>query len=292
MLHGDEGDGPTYSTFDGISSRYSFWMRGGGRVGGARYSCWCPPCVLAFETREGIDNLLDVAACKGRHLMRYHHRGGDRYGYEEATITCTAASGIANARSRARQLWFELRPLLRAGKFAAVQAREQWSDEEDVHMRPGHFWVCELGDADGKGSPIIAGPFSKQEYWPPAEGRSGWEDRFRGIARLRYDAGECAILLRCYMNRTADDPEGLTFVRWKESPNEILVVNSADLRAVQGRQQCDFKLVLPKGAPQLRQQIIRGNKRHRSVATIYDPKQRWRLDRELDLDTRKLCEAT
>ena len=151
--------------------------------------------------------LLDVALCKRRHLMRYEHRGGARFGYEEATITCTQASGIGNAKVRAKALWAELKRLLRAGKFAAVQARELWSTEEQVHMRPGHFWACELGDADGKGSPILAGPFDKQQYWPPNEGEAGWETRHRGITRRRYDAGDCALLVRCYFHRTADDPE-------------------------------------------------------------------------------------
>ena len=25
--------------------------------------------------------------------------------------------------------------------------REFWSTEEEVHMRPGHHWLCEFGDA-------------------------------------------------------------------------------------------------------------------------------------------------
>jgi hypothetical protein len=99
------GEMPTYSTFNGISKRYSYLMRGGGRLGGARYSCWCPACCLAFETGEGMDALLDVKGCKRRHLNRYNHRGGERFGYEEQMITCTQASGQRNAKSRAKALW-------------------------------------------------------------------------------------------------------------------------------------------------------------------------------------------
>ena len=287
------GEPPTYSTFDGISKRYSFLMRGLGRVGGARYSCWCPACSLAFETGEGMDALLDVADCTRRHLMRYKHHSGDRFGYEEATIRCTQATGIANAAARAKALWQLLKVVLRAGKFAAVQARELWSTEEQVHMHPGHFWACQLGDANGKGSPILVGPFPKQQYWPPNEAEACWKEEYMGIARLRYDEGECAILLRCYFHRAADDAQGLTFVRWQgEKLGERLVVNSSELRAVQGRQECDFKLTLPQGAPQLRQQLARTKKKARGVEVHYDPKQRWRLDRDLDWDTRRGCEAT
>ena len=171
------GEPPTYSTFKDISKRYSFWMRPGhGRVGGARYSCHCPACCLAFETGEGMDNLLDIANCERRHLNRYEtRRGCYRHGYEEATIVCTQATGQVNAKSRAKDLWQELKRLLKAGKFAAVQARELWSTEERVHMRPGHFWACELGDAGDlladaatKGSPILAGPFKGRQV-PPAK---------------------------------------------------------------------------------------------------------------------------
>ena len=286
------GDPPIFSTFHHISRRYSFLMRGGGRVGGARYSCWCPACCKAFETGEGMDALLDVVACTRRHLMRYEHRGGARFGYEEACITCTQASGIANAKMRAKALWQELKRLLKAGKFAAVQARELWSTEEQVHMRPGHFWACVLGDADGKGSPILFGPFVKQQYWPPTEGEEGWKEEFRSLTRQRYDAGDCALLVRCYYHRTPDDREGLTFVRWQARPGEMLVITSSELRAVQGRQECDFKLTPPRGASQLRQQLSRAKKQKAAEVSQCDPKQRWRLERELDGLTRKVCEAT
>ena len=71
---------------------------------------------------------------------------------------------------------------------------------------------------------------------------------------------------------------------------EKLVVNSSELRAMQGRQECDFKLTLPQGAPQLRQQLSRTKKKQASEPPQYDPKQHWRLER--DLDTCQVCEAT
>ena len=112
-------------------------------------------------------------------------------------------------------------------------------------MRPGHFWACEFGDA-GKllqdpsrvGSAILAGPFESRQYWPPNEGEPGWKPAYRGMARHRYDEGDCALLLNCYFHRTADDAEGLTFLRWKGlQRGEVLVVNSSELRAVQGLQR-------------------------------------------------------
>ena len=71
------------------------------------------------------------------------------------------------------------------------------------------------------------------------------------------------------------------------------MINSSELRAVQGRQECDFKLTPPKGVQQFRQQIARANKEQRVQSALqYDAKQRWRLDRDLDRDTRSVCEAT
>ena len=145
-------------------------------------------------------------------------------------------------------------------------------------MRPGHFWACELGDADGKGSPILAGPFKERTTF---EGQ-------------RYDEGECAILLRRYYHRVADDRAGLTFVRWAAKKGERLIINSSELRAVEGHQANDFVLV-PLNPPQLRQKLERAKKLKKKGTTTevpYDPKQRWRLDTELDVSTRFVCEET
>ena len=60
--------------------------------------------------------------------------------------------------------------------MVCVQARELWSEEERVHLRPGHFWLALLGDADGKGSPIIAGPFKEKKHMvAAAKGRERLE---------------------------------------------------------------------------------------------------------------------
>ena len=42
-----------------------------------------------------------------------------------------------------------------------------------------------------------------------------------------------------------------------------------------------------------RQQLARAKKKGRQTAELeFDPKQRWRLERDLDVDTRRVCEAT
>ena len=95
-------------------------------------------------------------------------------------------------------------------------------------------------------------------------------------------------------HRVADDPEGLTFVRWMgQKGGEILVINSSELRAVQGHQKNDFVL-RPINAPILLEKTGRGNKAKRADAqeTLYAANQKFGLDPDIDCDTRAVCEVT
>ena len=209
---------PKYSTFTDISKKYCFKCCGGGRVAGKRFCCFCEACCLALDGAEGsMTPLLDIPACRRHHLASF--RGS------EQTITCTAAAGRANARARQKALWAELKRILRAGKHVAIQARELWSTEERRHLRPGHFWAAELGDFDGKGSPIVHTFTGKNEYFTLGDG-----------SKVRGDAGECLLLLRRYFHRTPEDLEGLTFKQWQGKKGDLLVVNSSEAHpAVAGR---------------------------------------------------------
>ena len=158
--------------------------------------------------------------------------------------------------------------------------RELWSTEERRHLRPGHFWGAELGDADGKGSPIIRTFTKKNEYFTLSDGR-----------KMRGDTGECLLLLRRYFNRTAEDANGLTFKQEQANKGEKLVVNSSELRAVQGHQKNDFVLRLIN-PPKLRTKTARGSKKVSTAEVEYGPRQKWGLDPDIDRDTRKVCEST
>ena len=313
---------PKYSTLKDISKNYCFKMCGRGRVASRRFCCFCPACCAAHE--DGLTATLDIADCKRRHLSCF--KGS------EQQITCTAPAGLANAKARAKALWSELKPLLKAGKLAAVQvcplaaraahaaratatevarrpaqARELWSKDEKKHLRPGHFWACELGDADGKGSPILHIFTQKSEYFELSNG-----EKVRvasatlsplmaralyalssplAAAQVRGDAGECLLLLRRYYHRTADDAQGLTFKRWEAKKGEILVLNSSELRAVQGHQKNHF-ILNPINPPNQRAQKSRAAKGAKAQEVVYPAKQKWALDPEVDLDTRRVCEAS
>ena len=62
-----------------------------------------------------------------------------------------------------------------------------------------------------------------------------------------------------YYHRTADDAQGLTFKRWEAKKGEILVLNSSELRAVQGHQKNDF-ILNPINPPKQRAQTSRAAK--------------------------------
>jgi len=59
---------------------------------------------------------------------------------EQARTRAKAANKLALDAEKAL-------PLVKPGVWGCVQARAQWSTEEDAHMRPGHHWLCEFGDA-------------------------------------------------------------------------------------------------------------------------------------------------
>ena len=110
-------------------------------------------------------------------------------------------------------------------------------------------------------------------------------------AKVLGSTGECVLLLRRYYHRTADDRDGLTFKRWPAKKGEILLLNSSELRAVQGRQANDFVL-MPINAPPLREKHGRAKKGAHTEEVVYGPNQRWALDAEIDRDTRDVCEGT
>lgn len=164
--------------------------------------------------------------------------------------------------------------------MCVIGTRDVVGGDSPPAARPQHFWACELGDADGKGSPILHEYTKKSEYFTLKNG-----DKVRG------DAGDCLLLLRRYYHRAVEDTNGLTFKRWEEKKGEILVVNSSELRAVQGRQANDFVLH-PINPPKLREKHGRAKKGAVVREVAYALNQKWHLVSEVDRDTREVCEGT
>jgi hypothetical protein len=95
-----------------------------------------------------------------------------------------------------------------------------WSTEEDAHMRPGHHWLCEFGDA-GNGT-------SCERHFNL--GHRQCED-YRG--RSFYNKDSALVIKRC-LNRV-EDSSGLTFQEWTPDvdtsrPPVAMLINSSELR--------------------------------------------------------------
>ena len=108
---------------------------------------------------------------------------------------------------------------------------------------------------------------------------------------MRGDIGDHLLLIRRYFHRTAEDPTGLNFKQWQPKKGEILVVNSSELRAVEGHQANDFKLAAIN-PPKLRERHGRAKKGAAPKEVVYSLTQKWQLDSEIDHDTRNVCEGT
>ena len=72
---------------------------------------------------------------------------------------------------------------------------------------------------------------------------------------------------------------------------QIPVINSSELRAVKGHQKNDFTLN-PINPPKQRAQTSRAAKGAKAQEVVYPAKQKWALDPEVDVDTRRVCEAS
>ena len=120
--------------------------------------------------------------------------------------------------------------------------------------------------------------------------RAVFEAYYPRMAARPADRRELNQLYR-YYHRTADDTQGLTFKRWEAKKGEILVLNSSELRAVQGHQKNDF-ILNPINPPKQRAQTSRAAKGAKAQEVVYPAKQKWALDPEVDVDTRQVCEAS
>lgn len=187
-----------------------------------QWSCWCPACsrVRGRGPHLGTVNegdCLTVPGCLHQRLTVWNER----------RLTVARAAGIGNRRSRLEELWVELKNLLGPGKYGCVQVRELWSSEEEVHFRPGHYWMFEFGDT-GNGTCI-------EKSFSGASARS-WQV-YKG---LRFYNGEHALTVKRWLHRIEADTSALSFESWNPSAESLspqaqqahLIVNSSELRGV------------------------------------------------------------
>ncbi len=109
-----------------------------------------------------------------------------REGKTEVQFTVTTKSWIRNREKRVSEI--VVRELKRAkpGEWGCVQAREEWSTEEETHRCPGHFWICKFGTVPGIMS-CVEKKFELQDH--------KWEE-YRGTRFYR--TTWCQLFSKCW----------------------------------------------------------------------------------------------
>jgi len=188
--------------------------------------CWCLFCSgvcgrgLALGTISR-GSWLDVSGCRRAKLTIF----------KEGTFTVSHANGIANRNKRLADLSATLEKQIGPGKYAYVQVRELWSTTEERHYRPGHGWLCELGDA-GDGS-CVERTF---KLGRASSSRASWEV-YKGV---RFYDSEKALTVKRWLHRVDEDASGLTFGPWEPSEHELdpneqrahMIINLSEVRGV------------------------------------------------------------
>ena len=170
--------------------------------------------------------------------------------WDEFKVTSKEAAGIANREKRLEERRTKLRPHLKPGNYAAVQARERWSTAEDVHLRPGHHWVFELGDAGGgkgcfeKTFKLARRTWEMYKVSSPGPSPSPEPQPAPSLSLAqgtRFDDGDQAVVVRRWLHRDPSDASGITFVEWDpakgadpEAPPVPMIVNSSEVRSNAG----------------------------------------------------------
>ena len=95
---------------------------------------------------------------------------------------------------------YQVLVLIKSGVWGCVQARVQWSTEEDTHIRPGHHWLCEFGDAGN-------GTSSPKQFNLEHHTREDYRD-------THFYKGDCTLVINRWINRVEEDVSGLTFEEW------------------------------------------------------------------------------
>ena len=134
------------------------------------------------------------------------------------------AAGIASRANRVSELLAKEHPKVKPNEWGCVQVRNLWSTEEEQHVRPGHHWLFEFGDAGD-------GTSCEKEF--TRLGRQG--EVYKGT---RFFNGDRALVVKQWLHRVDEDASGLTFEEW--NPTQAvdtsqepapMIINSNQLRA-------------------------------------------------------------
>jgi hypothetical protein len=190
------------------------------------FSCWCKACSRVRGRGLGSQS-------SGPDLLVVGYTRTKQTAWTEDLFTVTSSVGIRNREKRVAEI--VVRELKRAkpGAWCCVQAREEWSTEEETHRSPGHFWICNLGTFPGTMSCVER----KFEF-------HGRKCKWEQYKDTRYSDGDRVLVVELWLHRVVDDLSGLTFQEWDPSAGTddtsapvAMIVNSSEMCAA------DFPLV-------------------------------------------------
>ncbi len=142
--------------------------------------------------------------------------------WKEEQFNVLPFQGIEQRKKRVAEWVVKALPLVKPGVWGCVQDRAQWSTEEDAHIRPGHHWLCEFGDAGNDTS---------------------CEKQFNLDHRKCEDYGgtrlynkDSALVIKRWLNRVEEDASRLMFQEWTQDvdtsrPPVAMLINSSELCA-------------------------------------------------------------
>jgi hypothetical protein len=214
---------PDVSPVVGILSHYSFLFLGTpGHYAMRPYNCWCPACSRMCGRGHGAVSrgaFLDVPGCSHSKLTVW----------KEDKFTVRPRDGQREREKRLAEIRKKELSKAKPGKWGCVQVRELWSTKEEIHLRPGHHWLFEFGDA-GDGTCVETVNGQKTFSLPPRK----WVEH-KGV---RFYNGDSALVVKRWLHRVDEDASGLSFVEWDpkaeadpEAPPVEMIVNSSELRA-------------------------------------------------------------
>jgi hypothetical protein len=121
--------------------------------------------------------------------------------WTEDELTVTSSPGIWNRDVRVAEIAARELEKAKPDKWGCVQAHELWSPQEERQVRPGHFWLLKFDKVPGSNSCV------EKEF---KLGTRQYEE-YKGV---RFDNGDCVLLVDVWLHRVDEDVSGLTFEEW------------------------------------------------------------------------------
>ena len=148
-----------FSPLTGKMSSYSYLMLARDQIGRRERSCSCEGCFhqLGRATlRAAGDQTLVCDECEtNRHEAFLGIAEGKRTSTWHEQEVKDLGTGLAGRRVEAQAQGHKFATMLKPHGFMSIQARERWSTTEEVHVRPGHFWVAQVRPAPPCTQPLF-----------------------------------------------------------------------------------------------------------------------------------------